>query len=252
MQHDSLQLRNLWPAAILILLLTTWTLLFFFFFCLHHFTSSLPLKRSAPDVNLSFHKSHDDTPTCFLSLLTQHQGRTWESEVQFWTRTECLCPPMHIYVCVCVCRPSEEVLHWGQTIAPVGLTPSGARMSAWFRGQGCNQTAGRLPRLLCGIGVDAGVCLCVCVCLCECVCVLYLESRLTAICCIYIFVCLSRCVGVCVCVSLIPPKSCRLFTPSPSHSVSSLASWTPSCLCLASITRRNCLDVEMIAIGFEQ
>ena len=151
--------------------------------------------------------------------------------MQFWTRTECLCPPMHIYVCVCVCRPSEEVLHWGQTIAPVGLTPSGARMSAWFRGQGCNQTAGRLPRLLCGIGVDAGVCLCVCVCLCECVCVLYLESRLTAICCIYIFVCLSRCVGVCVCVCLSFPLNPVVYSLPlpPTRSRLSPAGHRPVC-----------------------
>lgn len=54
------------------------------------------------------------------------------------------------------------MLHWGQIVAPVGLTPSGVRMSARFRGQGCNQTAGRLPRLLSRTGVDAGVCLCVC------------------------------------------------------------------------------------------
>lgn len=109
-----------------------------------------------PSVPLSFHKSHNEAPTCFLYLLTQHWGRTWKSEVLFWTRTECLCPP----VCVCV-SCSTEVLHWGQTVAPVGLTLSEVRMSAWFRGQGCNQTAGRLPRLLSCTEVDTGVCVCI-------------------------------------------------------------------------------------------
>lgn len=73
----------------------------------------------------------------------------------------CECGCVRVCMCVRVCSASEEVLHWGQTIAPVGLTPSGARMSARFRGQGCNQTAGRLPRLLSRTGVDA-VCVCVC------------------------------------------------------------------------------------------
>lgn len=126
----------------------------------HHPRSPSETSRSGPDVNLSFHKSHNDTPTCFLSLLTQHWGRTWESELQFWAPTKCFC------MCVCVSLPvcnmcvcvSTEVLCWGQTRAPAGHSPFGARMSVWPRGQGCNQTAGRLPRLLCCSRVDASVC----------------------------------------------------------------------------------------------
>lgn len=64
----------------------------------HHRLSPYEAVRSDPDVNLNFHKSHNDTPTCFLSLLTQHQGRTWESEVRFKTRTDCLCVPVCDFV----------------------------------------------------------------------------------------------------------------------------------------------------------
>ena len=53
-----------------------------------------------------------------------------------------------------------------------------------FRGQGCNQTAGRLPRLLSSTAVDAGVR------------VLHLEAWLRGIWHIYTFVCLYRFVGV--------------------------------------------------------
>lgn len=141
-----------------------------------------------------------------------------------------------VHACVCECvRYRTEVLQWGQTIAPVGLTPSGARMSARFRGQGCNQTAGRLPRLLSSSGVDAVMCVCA------------LFGGMTEGCLVYLYICESVYVSL---YSLFPLNSIYLL--SSSHLVSSPASWTPSCLCLASIMRRDCLDAKMIAIGFEQ
>lgn len=62
------------------------------------------------------------------------------------------------------------------------LPPFSVRMSAWFRGQGCNQTAGRLPRLLGSTGVGSDVCLCLRPSLWT------MTER--GICCVYILVCL--------------------------------------------------------------
>lgn len=182
----------------------------------HLITSPLPLKRrgrSGSGVNLNFHKSHGDPAACFLSLLTQHRGRTWESGPRFWARTERL---LSTWVCV---FGAEEALLWGQSVAPVGLTSLWGRdVCPVQRSEGCNQTAGRLPRRLGSAGVDAGV-------------------------------------GVCVCVS--HPCIWKLFCMfasvcSPKFPVLFPAGHCPVCTCLASITRRNCLNAEMIAVGFEQ
>lgn len=54
---------------------------------------------------------------------------------------------------------AEEALLWGQSVAPVGLTSLWGRdVCPVQRSEGCNQTAGRLPRRLGSAGVDVGVC----------------------------------------------------------------------------------------------
>lgn len=172
--------------------------------------------RSGSEVNLSFHKSHWDTPGYFLYFLTQHQGRIWESELWLWTQTKCFffCPSEYVLQC----RGSSL----GSDFSSGGSDPLCVEDVCQFRGQGCNQTSGRLPRVLSSILRDSGLWKCS---------LFYLATW-------YIWVFLY--------FSLNPDYS--LFS---SHSAPSIFSWTASRLLLASSETHSCHNDEMIAVSSE-